>query len=290
MSRYIAPSANLSEAWVNVLQAMNAEPSGTATNVMITVKNPAEPDLPDVRAVLDATLQARERQRVNTVASTLFPSAFYADPGFDWSPELPQSAVDALDAAAEGLYREYLEILPSLRRVKANQNGTYFSRMIAWPGKAGHGINQLAQRVHYFRSARSNGQGTHNASDIAVAGDAELPPISAGLQEYAASDKRQIGFPCLVHIDLSAHNGALALTAVYRHWHLVTRAYGNLVGLARLQAFLAQQSGFAIGELVVVAGYANTERPTYGGKQGISDLVDAARRAIQPTEAAGVGA
>ncbi len=144
-------------------------------------------------------------------ASTLFPSAFYADPGFDWTADLPLSAVDTLDHAAQDLYSGYLDILPSLRRIKANQNGTYFSRMITWPGKTGEGTNQLADRIRYLRASRRNGQSTHNASDIAIAGDGDIT-VSAGLQEYAASDKRQLGFPCLVHIDLSAHNGALALT------------------------------------------------------------------------------
>jgi hypothetical protein len=280
MSRHIAPTANISQAWVDVLEKVNAEPDGTATNVMITVEDPLEPDILDVRSILDSTLASCNRQQVSTVANTLFPSAFYADPGFVWAPEIPHDAVDALDAAAEGLYREYGEILPSLRRVKANQTGTYFSRMVQWPGKTGAGVNQLQDRIHYFRAARRGGQGTHNASDIAIAGDAELSAISAGIQEYAASDKRQIGFPCLVHIDLSAHSGVLALTAVYRHWHLITRGYGNLVGLARLQAFLAQQSGFEVGELVVLAGYANTERGTYGGKRGVTTLVNAARGAL----------
>ena len=280
MSRSIPPAGNISDAWLRVLETVNAEPEGTATNVMTTVENPLEPDDLHVRSVLDSTLTSRDRQQVMTVSNTLFPSAFYADPGFAWTPDLPQDAVDVLDAAAEGLYDTYGEILPALHRVKANQTGTYFSRMVQWPGKTGTGVNQLHDRIRYFRAARHNGQNTHNASDIAVAGDAELSAVSAGIQEYAASDRRQIGFPCLVHIDLSAHNGVLALTAVYRHWHLITRGYGNLVGLARLQGFLAQQSGFTVGELVVLAGYANTERGTYGGKRGVTALVDASRHAL----------
>lgn len=281
MSSYIPPARNLSEAWLNVLETVNREPAGTAMNVMVTIEDPLEADEPGVRSVLDSELASHGRQQVLTVANTLFPSAFYADPGFNWSPELPQDAVEVLDDAADDLYRDYGEILPSLRRVKANQTGTYFSRMVQWPGKTGPGVNQLHDRIHYFRAARRGGQNTHNASDIAIAGDAEVPAISAGIQEYAASDKRQIGFPCLVHIDLSAHDGVLALTAVYRHWHLITRGYGNLVGLARLQAFLAQQSGFSVGELVVLAGYANTERETYGGKRGVTTLVGAALRALE---------
>jgi len=173
VSRFIIPAANLSEAWIGVLAAMNVEPGGTATNVIVTVQDPTAPDVPEVRDVLDETLRSRSRQKVATVANTLFPSVFYADPGFDWSPALPQPEVDALDAAAARLYREYLEILPSLCHDRANRTGTYFSRMISWPGKTGGGVNQLNDRIRYFRSALGNGQLTNNASDIAIAGDAE---------------------------------------------------------------------------------------------------------------------
>lgn len=279
MSRYMEPVSNISDAWLSVLTAMNAEPGGTATNVMVTVEGSTAPDRGGVRDALNETLRTRGQHEVGTVASTLFPAVFYGDPGFDWSPDLPQHAVDELDSAAASLYREYLEILPDLRRIPANRAGTYFSRMISWPGKTGAGVNQLEERIRYFRSARRNGQLTNNASDIVIAGDAELPPLedfAAGIQEYAATDRRQRGFPCLVHIDLSAHDGVLALTAVYRHWHLITRAYGNMVGLARLQAFLAQQSGLRVGELVVVAGYANAERESYGGRAGVDALLSAA--------------
>jgi hypothetical protein len=279
MSRYIAPVANISDAWIDVLAAMNSEPGGTATNVMVTVEQPTAPDIAEVRSVLDSTLGARAQHSVATVANTLFPSAFYADPGYDWAPTLPEEAIEALDASANALYKEYIEILPSLKRVKANQTGTYFARMVSWPGKTGDGTNQLADRIHYFRRSRLRGESTQNSSDIAISGDGEAASAGAGLQEYAASDRRQLGFPCLVHIDLSAHNGVLSLTAVYRHWHLVTRGYGNMIGLAQLLQFLAQQTGYAVGELVVVAGYANAERGSYGGQSGINSLLTDARTA-----------
>jgi hypothetical protein len=47
--------------------------------------------------------------------------------------------------------------------------------------------------------------------------------------------------------------------AVYRHWHLVHKAYGNMIGLTRLLHFLAQQTGYAPGELMIHATVANAE-------------------------------
>lgn len=276
MSHFIEPTDNLADAWRETLAFTNAQPDGTATNVMMTVTQPGHPVRAEALAAVDDVLQRKGKHPVTTVANTLFPSSLYPDPGFDWSPDLTDAEAARLDSAAETLYTEYGRILPSLRRLNGNHSGTYFSRMITWPGNVGNGRNQLDDRIHYLRIAHTNRQMTHNADDIAVSGDAELDdPIVSGIQEYAASDIRQIGFPCLVHIDLSVHAGALSLTAVYRHWHLITRALGNLVGLARLQRFLAQQTGYDAGELVVLAGYANAERSTYGGKSGVDALLAA---------------
>ncbi len=282
MSHFIEPTGNLADAWLDTLAFTNSQSGGTATNVMMTVTQPTDPGHAVVHAALDDVLLSKGLHPVTTVANTLFPAALYPDPGFNWRPDLSETDARKLDTAAETLYTEYGRILPLLRRHNGNHSGTYFSRMITWPGNAGNGRNQLDDRIHYLRIARANRQMTHNADDIAIAGDAELEdPILSGIQEYAASDIRQIGFPCLVHIDLSVHAGAFSLTAIYRHWHLVTRAFGNLVGLARLQRFLAQQTGYEVGELVVLAGYANAERSTYGGKAGIDELI-AATRADEP--------
>lgn len=291
MSRYIEPVTGVSQAWIAVVEAMNAEPDGTATNVMVTIPRPSVDDVVEVRRVLDRELRARGNHEVLTVANTLFPSTFYQPPAHSWAPALPASAIAELDDAAERLYTEYLDIFPALRRVPANVRGTYFSRMISWPGKTGTGTNQLKERIEFLRKERINGRGTSNVSDLVIAGDGEfdLDGTGAGIQEYAATDRRSRGFPCLVHIDVSVHHGALSLTAVYRHWHLITRAYGNMIGLTRLQEFLCQQTGFAIGEFVVVAGYANAERGEYGGRSGVQSLLDQAITAISapaPTVAA----
>ena len=63
----------------------------------------------------------------------------------------------------------------------------------------------------------------------------------------------------MVHVDLSLVRGRINLTGVYRHQYLVTKGYGNLLGLARVQAFIAQQSGFEVGELSVLGTYSDDE-------------------------------
>lgn len=277
MSKYLT-GMELSSVWADAVASVTAEPGGTATNVMVVVAAPQDGNEAGVVAVIDEALSSRRKHSVLTVANTLFPLALYNDPGFVWAPDLPNRAVGQLDSAAAEMYTAYLEALPALQRVHENRGGTYFSRMISWPGKTSTGINQLDRRIRALRSDHAQGRSASNASDISVDGEAD--GAGGSLEEYVVSDARTRGFPCLVHIDISVRQGKLALLAVYRHWHLITRGYGNLIGLTRLQEFLCQQTGYANGELAVVAGHANAEHSDYGGSRGVAAIVASAHSVL----------
>jgi hypothetical protein len=191
---------------------------------------------------------------------------------------MDEDALAALDASAADLYECFGEMLPILTTDTANRRGTYFGRMISWPGKTGGGTNQLADRIRHFRRARSGNIGQRNLEDIAIAGEAELLDGPSGLQIYAANDLREYGFPCLVHVDLTLYQHHISMAATYRHQYLVTKAYGNLLGLSRLLGFLAQQTGFQVGELMINASFADAEQNNYT-KAGVSKLIAAARSA-----------
>ncbi|MHB8959586.1 MAG: hypothetical protein ACYDAN_08170 [Candidatus Limnocylindrales bacterium] len=291
MSTYIAPQPTLSEAWAETLEVVSAA-GGRLVNVLTTVTEPG-PEDQAIRAYVDGILVPSVRHgttiyAAETVANTIFPIGLYRDVGFQWSPALDANSLKRLDDAAAGLYDAYSDMLPLLVTADGNHNGTYFGRMVSWPGKAAGGRNQLADRIRYLRIARETGKASNNLCDIAVGGEGD-PGASdgiddIGLQTYSALDLRQRGFPCLVHIDLTLDRGRLSLLAVYRHQYLVTKAYGNLLGLCRLLHFLAQQTGYAIGELAVQATLADDERGTYGGKTGISQLVSQTRALRATTE------
>lgn len=271
MSLYIPPAKSLDAAWLATLRIVNESGGGTAVNCITTI---AAPQLSDsqVRVKLDEHLQDVGGWSTSTVAGTIFPLEFYPDPKMRWSRHSTAEQVMVLDDAAAYLYQTYEEMLPTLVTFRANRRGTYFSRMISWPGKASGGLNQLEMRIMQLRAAHRRGMSKTNAADIAVEGAAELHV--AGVQLYRSEDRRQRSFPCLVHIDLTVHNGQLHLLAVYRHWHVVTKGYGNLLGLAGLMHFLTQQTGYELGELVVQAGMADAELDSYGGKSGISRLIE----------------
>ncbi len=285
MSTYVPPVPTVSEAWLRTLELVEAG-GGRLVNVLTTVQRP-ELEIESVRALVDGLLSPGRRdgkaiQPVETVANTIFPISLYRDCGFDWDPSLPSEAERQLDEAASDLYEAYKTMLPELLTANGNRNGTYFGRMTTWPGKEGGGRNQLADRIKYLRLAHARGEHAHNVADIAVGGEAEglSGEVDLGVQTYSAGDIRQRAFPCLVHIDLTLFSGRLSMLAVYRHQLLITKGYGNLVGLGRLLGFLANQTGFEVGELAIQATLADAERGSYGGRRGIADLLDRARSAM----------
>jgi hypothetical protein len=258
---------SLSEGWIRTLALVRDARRGRLPHVITAVRQPGL-EIAGAREVLDKVLADSGSQSVDTVAGTIFPSALYPDPGLAWSPDLPRKQSDELDSAAEELYDNYIDMLPILLTADGNKRGTYFSRMITWPGKEAGGTNQLRLRVMRLRSEARAGRRTNNTLDIDVAADA-LDTTLSGLQVYAATDKRTRGFPCLAHIDLTLLDSTLHCTAVYRHQYLIEKAYGNLVGLSALLHFLCQQGGCTPGELVVHATLADAQ------PAGFSHSIDA---------------
>lgn len=258
MSELLKATKTLSEAWLQALTHTASQRKGRCVHLVMTVENPGLED-ESIRDVLDLALDEAGDQSVETVAGTIFPSSLYQSPGFSWSPDLDEPAIGTLDIAARNLYQRYEQMLPILLRFPGNSRGTYFGRMISWPGKKPGGTNQLDMRISRIRSEFANGRRTNNTLDIDIGADALGSEPLAGVQIYAPSDNRTRGFPCLVHIDLTLVDGALHCLAVYRHQYLITKAYGNLVGLSRLMHFLCEQTGADCGELVVHATLADAE-------------------------------
>lgn len=279
MSSYIEPATNVSEAWLRTLEHVSGA-GGHAVNVITTILEPLAPETDGIRTALDEVLSVVRKtthvQPVETIAGTIFPHDVYADTGLTFTPDMDEEMLARLDASAADLYACYGEMLPILTTDRANGRGTYFGRMISWPGKTGEGTNQIADRIVRFRRARDSNVGQRNVEDVAIAGEAELLGPPFGLQMYAADDRRERGFPCLVHVDLTLYRHRISMAATYRHQYLVTKAYGNLLGLSRLLGFLAQQTGFEVGELMINASFADAEHSNYT-KAGVSSLIAAAR-------------
>lgn len=283
MSVRIEPRDNIADAWADTLRHVNSQPGGRDVHVMTTVTAPLAPENPAVRAIIAPHLTHRKLrgahlQPIETVAGTLF-SDLYHSPGYSWSPALANTDAEArLNAAANALYDNYGRILPRLVRVPANNRGTYFGRMISWPGKQPGGHNQIAWIVRKLRRIHGSAE-WNNKVDIAVSGEAELSNgADLGVQMFRNSDNTEYGFPCLVHLDLSLVRGQLHMHALYRHQMLLTKAYGNALGLTRLLRFICEQSGWAAGEFVMHAAVADAEHTNWT-KTEVNRIVVALDRA-----------
>ena len=261
------PVASLSEAWLLALERCASSPKARTLHLVMTVTEPG-PEVERIRRGVDEMLRGAEKSSVDTVAQTIFPWPLYDDPGISWHPDLPEDVVEKIDSAASNLYGRYISMLPVLLTDPANRRGTYFSRMTNWPGRQADGTNQLKLRIAGLRRERRNRRFTNNTLDIDLSADCL---DVTGTQVYAVTDKRSRGFPCLVHLSFTLFNGTLNCTAVYRHHLLMTKAYGNLVGLSHLMRFLCQQTGFNLGELVINATLADGE-PSLKPKRLIADL------------------
>ncbi|PZT90727.1 MAG: hypothetical protein DI630_30485 [Gordonia sp. (in: high G+C Gram-positive bacteria)] len=265
---------SIDEAWVAVLQAAHHEAHGRLLHVVVAIDAPGPP-MPELVALNDELLQQSGHHCVDRVASTVFPSSSYADPGLTFDPDMPAESLAILDSAEQDLYSRYRTMLPQLQTFDGNSHGTYFGRLVSWPGKDGDGYNQLEVRVRQLRGRRRRKWSSTNAADMTT----DDPVWSGGLREYDAQDERPFGFPCLVHIDISVVNNRLSLLAVYRNWYLIEKAYGNLIGLTRLHHFLAQQTGYELGELMVHATVADAQQHAIT-KVAVAALLDRANEQL----------
>lgn len=281
MSTYIEPARTVADAWLETLRNVRRAPSGRKVNVISTITEPKDEGSDAVRAAAEKFLASRECQQIEEVAETIFPISLLSDPRVRWHPGLDRAAEAEVLRSESQLYEMYLDMLEVILSANGNSRGTYFSRLITWPGNATGGVNQLGARIAQLRQRNTKGIGTFNAMDMDLGADSlsssELEDLK-GLQVYAALDRRTRGFPCLTHIDLTLLDGVVHMAAVYRHQYLVTKAYGNLLGLSRLLTFICDQSGHAVGELTVIATLADCEFKDFG-QHRVDELIEESRAA-----------
>lgn len=270
---------DLSAAWVSAAEHLLRQ-GGEEVNLIVTVRDVTTAQTV-VQDVLDAVAaeHAKNLAPVTSVANTIFPAAFYL-------PELG-------DDARSHLYQSYQQFLQVGCRLRGNGHGTYFSRLIDWPGPQGS-VNQLEALVlrlkrELTRTGRPGPIG--NMYELAVSAPEDVAdrwawaePIDADLRVYSPTEDARIrmGFPCLSHVSLTYWEKRLHLTALYRNQHFLRKAYGNYLGLARLLLFVCHEVGCEPGELTCVATHADLELGDHPGlgRREIEALVARGRAAL----------
>jgi hypothetical protein len=238
---------DVSTAWVAALDAL-MRGGGDAVNLTVSIADPTAED-GDIRRILDRFIAEQRQERsvklVSTVANTLFPTSWY----------LP----DRLGEKAAAHLYELERITRGVSR-RRNPRGTYFERMVAWPGHGNREFNQLDQAIRRLRSAATRGYQRGHEYEVGVA----MPSDEVAVPVFVAGkDVSTRGFPCLSHISFSLLHGVVHMLAVYRTHDFVSRAYGNYLGLGRVLQFVAHEAGLPAGELTCVSASATAE--TYRG-------------------------
>lgn len=266
MTAELIRGRNLSDAWLRAIDHLR-KVGGTATNFCVAFSDYSEER--STRKVLDdfiADYRAEgqtkgEMYPVSTVASTIFPTAFYR-----WGSPGAESR--------RRLYDLHERTMRVERRMRVKDN--YFNRLVSWPSSDGP-LNQLEALVLKLTSqvkARSPKSSWYEVGVEHPEFDVPLPGGDVRVQS-PEHDKSLMGFPCLSHLSFTLVGGELHLTAVYRNQHFIARAYGNYVGLARLVKFVADESGCTPGEILCVATHADAQ--LWLGKAKVGAMLETAR-------------
>lgn len=219
-------AADLSSAWLAAARLLVAVgPPYRLPDLVVDIADPRV-EIPAIRAAVDGLTKGWS---VESTANTIFPRSYVTD------------------QSPEQLAARYASIRSRLRHTPANRLGTYLGQLLAYPPPTADAapVNQLAIAVKNARSANR----PENVYDMSI----QVPGYNT----------RPRGFPCLAYLNFKIDRDRLLLTAHYRNHWFVERAYGNYVGLARLQSYLARQMDLVPGSLLCISGHA-----FIGGKIG----------------------
>jgi hypothetical protein len=214
---------NVSAGWLGACAAFLAIDASEANHLLIRMQDPLPEDA-SVRADAERFLTALGCQPIDEVRNTIFPAEVAAD--------LPEPA----DLSAE--YRELYDFIKRL----GSPHGTYFGRMCAYPGGDDQLDEQLAVTASKLSRARS--------------GKRWKATYEINIYSERKDGRKQRGFPCMSHLAFQLDGDRLDCLATYRSHDLILKGYGNYLGVAELQRYLAAATGFHPGELSVLAGHA----------------------------------
>ncbi|GAS98589.1 putative uncharacterized protein [Mycolicibacterium canariasense] len=236
---------NLAAGWLDSILWVAAQPHRKAFHTVTRIVDASLDGSPRIHRAASDLLNEVQLPSVATVANTIFPAAM---------------AAQTPDATELGV--RYERVFPELQRLdRNNRNGTYFLRLVAYPGAAGTTTNQLQRIVSALNVELSTDGPKRARYEATLEIPADAPePITAGIPVFEPSlDTSPMGFPCLSFLSFQHDCSLLHAVAHYRSQWLMQRGLGNYLGIARLQRYLAEQAGLTAGHLTVVVGHAHAD-------------------------------
>jgi hypothetical protein len=250
--------------WLKAVEHLTGCPAHEDFDVFLGIATPTIYSASDrvILDTVDAFLRDHGGSRVETVAETLFPLSDYLHHG------------------AKGVYEVYPKRIQHIRSARSNDRrwGTYALRLLEPrldPKKRKY--VPLAALVTKIRD-----HGKYRAAH-----ELNIGPFEDDIEIYDPDRDRLrfYGGPCLSHLSFKVYDGRVRLNATYRSHFYVQRLLGNLIGLARLQFFVANESGLEVGPLTINSTFARLDTGGGNGDGGrwgegdITRLIAACRKA-----------
>lgn len=238
--RYVV-APNLSIGWLDAVGLLDAAPNRKVVHLIVRIADPTQEDLEIRRSAQDLIdiYNESHQRRFNDIATTrntIFPQA--------WAKRFPEPC-----DLAEHYRLRYTR--DQLRGFSENARGTYFGRIVAYPRPGSTDVDdQLTDTVRKLRDETATHAPKSSRYEINIYSE--------------ALDHNPMSFPCLAHLSVHLHEQRLHMQAIYRNETFVSRAYGNFLGLAQLQCYVATATKVLPGELLVTVGHAEldgTRRP-----------------------------
>jgi hypothetical protein len=220
-------ASTLSEGWLGAAALLRRAPGKKAVHLLVRIADPRV-EIDEIRSAAAALIEAEGKKApIETVRTTIFPARWAERHG-----------------TPEDLSVHYRENYAELRGFTQNPHGTYFGRVVAYPRDDDETdlADQLNETVQKLIEEQVNGTNKSSRFEINIYNERH-------------DGQRPRGFPCLAHLSVHMHEGALHMQAIYRNEFIVERGYGNFLGVAELQAFIAKSAGLDVGELLVTIGH-----------------------------------
>lgn len=247
---------NLSHAWGRIFLQIINNPGKEISPLVVSLTGFSN-GIPDedqaIQDALDYCLATNDKQKVHTVANTIFPSSFWRNHD------------------RKQLFEKYLKALP---RIKAhakskNRRGLYFERLISF-GLGPQNGNQLEHIISEYKSRPGVRKTMFQAS--------VFDPSRDHVRDA------QLPFPCLQHVSFVPQNNdkTLTINAFYATQQIFEKAYGNYLGLCRLGNFMAHEMGLTFERMNCFIGVVKLDTIAKSDKS-LTMLKNVVQNALQQT-------
>lgn len=232
--------------WLAAVEHVAAQRHAQDFDVFLHIAEPTVLSIEDkaVHDEVDEFLKSHGAFGLHTVAETIFPLDAY------------------LHGGANAVFNDFPERLRAIQKAREDGNwGSYAYRILRQKDLDGRVFNPLKDMVEKIKQ-----HGRYRASFELAQGqifEDEVP-----IYDPATDRKRLYGGPCLSHLSVKVHDGKIRFNATYRSHYYVRRLLGNLIGLGRLQYFLARETKLAVGGLTINSTFARLDVGSGEGSGG----------------------